>query len=397
MESYHRHPDAYRIDRLTAEFVFPETEQAFQRFIRGDWVRDTRHAILLAALFYLMFAVTDYLLMAADPAYPLVLLNRVIVCSVGLAAALRGGRLWRHLVNGVISTLVVAIALAAFIANTVLVPLDYGVHGMGMMAMLWGVYVFIPNRYVNTLAVALPASVVFLLVVADHFGLTLGNLATLAALLVVTNVLGAMVARRTSVMLRRAYCDHAVYKAANERLEREAEERNRLEVELRRRANHDETTGVANRAAFFEAAGRLVGEAEAAGQPLALLLFDIDYFKQLNGTYGHMSSDEVLKALVSVCVALLPPTHLLGRVGGEEFAALLPATAQDEALRVAERIRAECQRTPVAIAEVAIHFTVCVGVAQRRPAELLTALLRRADEAVSAAKYKGLNRVEPAP
>lgn len=388
--------DNYRIDRLTAEFIFPETEEAFRRYIKTGWVKDTRQTIMLAALFYLMFAITDFMVMGLTEDYLLVLANRVMVCAVGLGTAYMAGRWWRHLVNGLVPTVVVAIALAAFIVNTVLVPLDYGIQGMGMMAMLLGVYAFIPNRFIACLAVSVPASVAFLLVMMAHLGLPLGHLATLMATLMVTNVLGAMVSWRTSIMMRETFCDQAVLKAANQRMQVEADARRRLEEVLRHRAETDETTGVANRSAFLDAAGRLLTGMDELQRPLSLLLIDVDYFRQLNGTYGHLRGDEVLKSLVSVCRSVLEPSHLLARLGGEEFVIMLPDLPLAAAAAVAERIRSECHRTPVAIAEVSINFTVCVGVVQRRPGESVSIMLRRADEAVSAAKYKGRNRVEVA-
>lgn len=388
--------DAYRIDRLSAEFIVPETEWEFRAYIRAGRVRDTRQAIILAALFYLMFAVSDFLVMGAGREYLLVLSSRVVVCAVGLTAAYLADRYWRQLVSGLIPTVVVAIALAAFIAKTLMVPLEHGVHGMGMMAMLLGVYVFIPNRFVATLAVSVPASIAFLLTVMIHYSLPSGESATLLAMLVVTNALGAMTAWRMSVLTREEYCDTAMLMAANQRLLREADERLRLETVLRQRADQDDTTGVANRLAFFETAGQLLARAEETREPLSLILIDVDYFKQLNGTYGHLRGDEVLKALVEVCRAEMAPGQFLARFGGEEFVALLPAMALPEATRLAERIRAECQRMPVSGAEVTIHFTVSVGVVQRRPHESFSPLLRRADEAVATAKYKGRNRIESA-
>jgi diguanylate cyclase (GGDEF)-like protein len=388
--------DAYRIDRLTAEFIFPETEREFRGYIRASRVRDTRQAIVLAALFYLMFAVTDFLVMGSGEEYLMVLANRVGVCAVGLTAAFLADRYWWQLVNGLIPTVVVATALAAFIVKTMMVPLEYGVHGMGMMAMLLGVYVFIPNRFIAALAVSVPASVVFLLTVTLHYGLPFGQLATLMAMLVVTNVLGAMAAWRISILTREEYCDTAVLMAANQSLLREAEERLRLEAVLRQRAEQDEATGIANRSAFFETAGGMLARAEETRAPLSLILVEVDYFKQLNGTYGHTCGDEVLKALVEVCRAVMAPGQFLARFGGEEFVALLPHTDLAEAADLAERIRAECQRMPVTIADVMIHFTVSVGAVQRRANEPVGVILRRADEAVSVAKYKGRNRIEAA-
>jgi diguanylate cyclase (GGDEF)-like protein len=388
------HDDAYRIDRLTAEFYSPETEEKFQEYVRPRWLHETRYAIRLAALFYLVFAITDFLMMGYGEEYLLVLLIRVAVAGLGLTVAYLSGRYWRQMVSGKLPTMVASVAMAGFIVKTLYVPHDYGAHGMGMMAMLLGVYAFIPNRFIYRLTVSGLTSVAFLIVMMTQYGLPVGPLSYLTTLLVVTNVLGIMVAWRRSMAMHETFTDHAVLKAANERLEREAEVRQRLEASLRKRADVDDTTGVANRATLFERANRMIIEAKETGHPLALVLLDIDYFKQLNGTYGHMCGDDVLRTVVSAATAMLKPGCFLARLGGEEFVILMPDTQAEEAARLADRIRAECQRMPVDKAEITVHFTLSGGVAMWCPGESINVLLRRADEAVSAAKYKGRNRVE---
>lgn len=386
--------EAYRIDRLTAEFYYPETEEKFQAYIKTRWLHETRYAILLAGVFYLIFAITDFLMMGYGEEYLLVLLTRVVVTAVGLTVVFLSSRYWKMVVTGVLPTVVVSLAMAGFIVKTLYVPHDYGAHGMGMMAMLLGVYAFIPNRFIYRLTVSGLSSVAFLIAMMTQYGLPIGPLAYLTTLLVVTNVLGVMVAWRRSMAMHEVFSDHAVLKAANQRLEKEAEVRQRLEASLRKRADVDDTTGVANRATLFERANRLIMEAKETGTPLALVLLDVDYFKQLNGTYGHMCGDDVLRALVAAATALIKPAHFLARLGGEEFIVLMPDTQADDAVRLADRVRAECQRMPVDKAEITVHFTLSAGVAMWRPGESINVLLRRADEAVSAAKYKGRNRVE---
>lgn len=388
--------ESLRIDRLTAEFFYPETERDFRHYVRVSRIRDTRLAIGLAALFYLAFAVTDYMVMGGGRDYLVVLMLRMIVCTIGLGAVIVGQKYWRQLVNGVIPTVVVACALAAFLYSTVLVPLQYGIHGMGMMIMLLGVYVFIPNRYIFTLSASVTASVFFIMVLTGRYELSLGAMATVAAMVVVINVLGAMTAYRLSRLMREEYRDHTILRHAHHKLRDEMEERVRLENVMRVRAETDETTGVANRGAFFERAERMLAQTNETGRPLSVLLLDIDYFKQLNGTYGHLRCDDVLRAMVSVCDALIGGEDYLARLGGEEFVILLPGRDLAEAAKLAERIRAECQRTPVAMDDMTIHFTISVGVVRYRPADTLLVTLRRADEAMAAAKYNGRNRVEEA-
>jgi diguanylate cyclase (GGDEF)-like protein len=213
-------------------------------------------------------------------------------------------------------------------------------------------------------------------------------------LLAVTNVLGGMTNYRLSRLMREEYREHSILKRANQRLHVEMEERARLEEALRRRAELDDATGVPNRSTFFANVDIILLRAEQAREPLSVLIIDVDYFKQINVTYGYMSSDEVLKALVAACNAFLGERHYLARLGGEEFVVLLPGMDLVAGAKMAEQIRAECQRTPVAMGEVNVHFTVSIGVVQYQADEPAKTALRRADAAMAAAKFKGRNRVE---
>ena len=173
-------------------------------------------------------------------------------------------------------------------------------------------------------------------------------------------------------------------------------DRRQLEQDLISQVHHDELTGVTNRRRFQELARQRMRQAEAVGQPLSLLLLDVDYFKQINDTYGHLRGDEVLKALARVCRNHMDAEEVLARVGGEEFAMLLPEMDRDAARRQAERIRASVWNAPVVLADAAIHVSISIGVAQWRPGDSVAELLGRADQALQVAKYKGRDRVEVA-
>jgi diguanylate cyclase (GGDEF)-like protein len=235
---------------------------------------------------------------------------------------------------------------------------------------------------------------VFLGLSSALFQLTLPELARLSTLIVVTNVLGAMASYRISRIMREEYREHLVLRGANRRLQESYAERLRLEDALRRKAEIDDVTGIANRSTFFEDIERLSIQDGGLPTPLSLLLLDIDYFRQINGTYGHLRSDGLLRALVSVCQSLLAKGQTIARIGGEEFVVLLPGVELAEAGHLAERIREECARTPVAMGDVFVHFTVSIGVVHHRGGEAFNMMLRRVDEAVAAAKFKGRNRIE---
>ena len=130
-------------------------------------------------------------------------------------------------------------------------------------------------------------------------------------------------------------------------------------------------------------------------QPAALLTFDLDRFKSINDKFGHPAGDTVLVTFCRLATSQLRPTDLFGRMGGEEFASLLPDTTRQDALQLAERLRAAFEATRHTVAEQPFTATVSVGVATSDDASFdLSALLVAADQALYRAKALGRNRVE---
>ena len=164
----------------------------------------------------------------------------------------------------------------------------------------------------------------------------------------------------------------------------------RLFARVRNQAIYDELTGLANRRHFFSTAGHVW----QSTPKLCLIMFDIDRFKSINDTYGHDVGDMALRHVASVCRRCLRECENLARMGGEEFALVLPVELS-VALQMAERLRqalesAPCQASP----EVMLVITISLGVAERNPATpSLEALLKQADECLYAAKTAGRNRV----
>lgn len=169
----------------------------------------------------------------------------------------------------------------------------------------------------------------------------------------------------------------------------------RAELEQRKTALADSLTGIANRRAFFEFGSTLLARAIAERLPVALLLFDLDRFKEINDTAGHPAGDRVLRAFATLVAAALRPGDLFARIGGEEFACLVPDSSMAQALHLADRLRREF---------AALRFgtlpdvSVSVGVAMAgENGGSLSALLANADRALYRAKREGRNRVAPPP
>jgi diguanylate cyclase (GGDEF)-like protein len=163
-------------------------------------------------------------------------------------------------------------------------------------------------------------------------------------------------------------------------------------------ADHDHLTGACSRRAFFALAERERARAQRSRAALSLLLFDVDHFKRINDTHGHATGDRVLVEIVLHARAVVRAIDVCGRLGGEEFAVLLPDTGQTTALQAAERLRAGLERASrPGSGSVGVPYTVSIGVATLAPGETIAAMLSRADAALYAAKAGGRNAVVAAP
>ncbi|MGR8935732.1 MAG: diguanylate cyclase [Gammaproteobacteria bacterium] len=172
-------------------------------------------------------------------------------------------------------------------------------------------------------------------------------------------------------------------------------ERKLLQTELEKQARTDFLTGVGNRRYFREQAEAELKRALRYGSPLSVLMLDIDFFKKINDRHGHQTGDSVLQKLADICRAMLRDVDLIGRLGGEEFAILLPETEKQQAAGVAERLRQAIANTDAALAAgLPVRFTVSIGVASLAAKEThLDELLNQADQALYEAKASGRNKV----
>ncbi len=169
-----------------------------------------------------------------------------------------------------------------------------------------------------------------------------------------------------------------------------------INEQLARQASTDTLTGCANRRHFLAALDAERQRGARYETPFSLLSMDLDHFKDINDRFGHPGGDQALRHFVFTVQALLRPTDLLGRIGGEEFAILLPQTGAGEAAQAAERIRAAVEASPAGMYPTTIPLTVSIGVAQWEAGanETSESLFTRADTALYAAKAGGRDRVE---
>jgi diguanylate cyclase (GGDEF)-like protein/PAS domain S-box-containing protein len=179
-------------------------------------------------------------------------------------------------------------------------------------------------------------------------------------------------------------------------------QRKQLEAELFREASTDALTGLSNRRYFIAQAEQELRRSRRFARDLSVMMIDLDHFKPINDQYGHATGDIVLQGVVKAALESLRQSDMMGRLGGEEFAVILPETGLAAATEVASRLRAHIAERPMVttganVTRAAIPCTVSVGIAQLSPADTsIDDLLNRADQALYRAKEQGRNRVETA-
>jgi diguanylate cyclase (GGDEF)-like protein len=164
---------------------------------------------------------------------------------------------------------------------------------------------------------------------------------------------------------------------------------------LERRAYTDYLTGLANRRHFLEQAENELTRTLRYDRELSILMLDLDRFKQVNDTYGHKVGDLVLKKLSELCRVTLRDIDIIGRVGGEEFAVLLPETGIEQAAQAAERLCEAIAAAHVTLGGgLPLRFTASFGVTTLHEKDAnIDVLLNQADQALYRAKHEGRNRV----
>jgi two-component system cell cycle response regulator len=167
------------------------------------------------------------------------------------------------------------------------------------------------------------------------------------------------------------------------------------QAQLQHQATHDTLTGLWNRAMLHEQLARELAAASRSGEPLAVVMADIDHFKRINDEQGHAAGDAILRETAARMRSVLRSHDAISRYGGEEFVMLLPRTTPEDARTITERVRVAVASEAVRAGDVDVNVTLSLGIATTltAPAEL-DPLLAAADAALYRAKANGRNRVE---
>ena len=213
-------------------------------------------------------------------------------------------------------------------------------------------------------------------------------LASLAAFLIYL-----LVRARTGVLERRHEClEHVIARRTTE-LDEQRQQLEKANLLLNQLAIRDPLTNLYNRRHFLDLAEAEFLRSKRSGSIFSLLLMDIDHFKLVNDTYGHLTGDAIIRMVSALVLGLMRTTDTVARFGGEEYIVLLPETSVAQALQLAERIRISIASSPLHVADKTIAVTLSVGCAQIDGERTLNQFMERTDKALYTAKAAGRDRV----
>lgn len=376
-----------------AEFTDPATERAYRADIQHRMARQLRLALSVWAALVLLFGLPDYQALGGSTVFWTLMGYRMGTAALLLVAvlALRSRPQWAP--DGRLVLWLQMAGFPFFFLFLLLRPeMRAWTIGMVMIVNL-SLFIFIPGRVALCAWVALAGTagtVVTLIATGTAPHLAPG----LALLLALPAVVGFISANRLQRVQRQEFIVRTRLQQANADLTAEIARRTELQAELLRQATTDPLTGLLNRREFANRFALDLARAERDGSPLSVVLLDLDHFKKINDQFGHAAGDEVLRQVARLCLQCFRSIDSIGRLGGEEFAVLLPGASLDGAAAVAQRLAQQLVATPVVFGAHTIPLSATMGVAERLPAEkTLDAILQRADQGLYAGKQAGRGRV----
>lgn len=374
--------DSLAISPVRSEFLSDVTEAKFLTHHLAKTQSQLRITLFFCSSFYLAFALTDLAVLGYGRDAFILFLGRLAVAVTAAAGGLLTYRNPQSIaITHFAATATEAVGMATFMLVVVLRPDELPWHAMSMAIMLIVTYIYIPNRLIYALVVALSTTAVFIALAMDSGKLKATDLLTMSMLLLLANAFGIVAARRYQRLWREEFCAQSV---------------------LQNLAVRDHLTGCFNRRYLHEKLlDSEISRAQRFGLCLTVIICDIDHFKVVNDTYGHYGGDAVLRQFAQL-LRRMTRTHIdsVVRYGGEEFLLVLPETDLRGGVLLAERLRVAFAAAATAhdagrtISSTASFGVATVDFAFNKKTITLDSLIAAADALLYVAKNAGRNLVK---
>jgi diguanylate cyclase (GGDEF)-like protein len=379
---------------LVAEFADGAVEREFlEAKVEIDAGRLSA-TLLFGALIFPLFSIPDFVSSGPTRTPLMFLMCELMVSIAALLHAIRLRQRPSRVLGSFAITTIEAMAMACLLPVVALRPEQVQALNLTYCVLVLALFAFIPNRFVRVLPVCVAGYVSMILITSVGYPEEYrNNLRSVMALATITMV-GAWIGNALQRSRRVEFASVLQERRSNNRLLEEIAQRRELEDELVWLADHDALTDVWNRRAFFKRADQAMEFVRHNPKPMSVLVIDADHFKSINDDHGHHIGDEAIRTLAALCTANLRSSDILGRIGGEEFAVLMPNTPLRVAEAVASRLREQVARATIEHTDGRLSVTVSIGAVECHiEDEPLEEALQRADAAMYQAKAAGRNRV----
>ncbi len=370
----------------------PIIEKAFQNYYLHKFIWQIRFAVFAGILLYAIFGILDALILP-EVKETLWFIRYGVVCPLGFLFLVATFSLNSESLIQMLHAGLVVVGGMGIVGMIYVAPSDRAhLYYAGLMLVVFYAYTFSALRFyyasLSALSVTLLYPLVDVYMVKTDTEQLIANMFFLGS----SNVIGLPVSYLLERHIRRDFLLTMLLAFEKRKTER-------LNMRLKDISYLDGLTGVPNRRKLEEHLSREWDRAKKSGQPLSLLMVDIDFFKRYNDLLGHLEGDECLRKVAQeINRHVRSGMDLVARYGGEEFAVVLPETNEEQARSIAERIRNDVEglKIPHPASEVSRYITVSVGVATLVPEDNLRkeVLVSMADRALYRAKRRGRNRVE---
>jgi len=384
----------YLISRFTAEFAEQAVEDDYQTAETQSQARELIRASSVAVVGLLAYIAVDFIRFGIDDVFAAMLAIRVGMILTAAFVVIFTRRSADFVHQHLIVTLVEAVIFTGVALLFVLRPDRSGVQQATLTLIILAMFLIIPNRLVATLACTIVGTATWYVVVVATGTAPSGDLVTQLLLLGSTIAVGYVASQRAAIASRREFAFRLKDRDTHERLSKEILSRRRAEADLVRKATIDDLTKVANRRHFYDVADDEVHRAQRTQQQVAFLVLDVDHFKEVNDQFGHSAGDAVLSEIADRIVASVRRIDVVGRLGGEEFAVVMPGADVERATQVADRIRSGVAELRISVEGGTARPTVSIGVTGCDPwTDRVSDAIRRADDRMYLAKAAGRDRV----